>query len=348
MSEKGLEEETYSLIFKSLKHPIRRKILRMLASESMIFSEILSPLNIDSGHLSYHLENLGDLITHLSDNRYSLSSFGQAAIRLMNGVEEPSPRTFTSSRNIQSLKIRSLSFILVVILITSLAFSVIFYRENVLLRSELEDSHGFKQSGWFEITYYRGIEKYADAILDICDAAYLGFSTLFKHDLPWPIHIFLIKNPTREQPMIGGSTHGIYLEVTSDDDFLRIDPVIGLIPGLRLILFNLDNLNFNGGFSHYMTFKIGTYVYSLLGENAWFHTYNYSKRIEDTFFNLTASANPGSFGAAANTLYTIDQEYGSELIGEAIYITKRDYKATAPATNPLIPSGPNDRHRNQS
>lgn len=82
------EEETYSLIYTSLRHPIRRKILRMLKNKPLTFSEILEAVDIDSGHLNYHLENLGDLITHSQDGKYQLSSLGSAAVRLMGGVEE--------------------------------------------------------------------------------------------------------------------------------------------------------------------------------------------------------------------------------------------------------------------
>jgi len=64
----------------------------MLAAKPLTYSEVLSELKIDSGHLSYHLENLGDLILHLPDNRYALSSFGTAAVSLMSGVEEPPTR----------------------------------------------------------------------------------------------------------------------------------------------------------------------------------------------------------------------------------------------------------------
>jgi len=85
--EKG-EEETYSLIFTSLKHPIRRKILRMLTDSEMTFSQILETLSIDSGHLSYHIENLGELVSRSSGGKYKLSSVGVAAVRLMSGVEE--------------------------------------------------------------------------------------------------------------------------------------------------------------------------------------------------------------------------------------------------------------------
>ncbi len=88
MPEENLEEETYSLIFRSLKHPNRRRILRMLKDENLTFSEILEPLSMDSGHLSYHLENLGDLITRSQDGKYELSSIGSAAVKLMSGVDE--------------------------------------------------------------------------------------------------------------------------------------------------------------------------------------------------------------------------------------------------------------------
>lgn len=88
MVEDKIEEETYSLIFTSLKHPIRRRILRMIADKPLTYSEILDILNIDSGHLSYHLENLGDLTVHSSNGQYRLSSFGTAAVKLMGGVEE--------------------------------------------------------------------------------------------------------------------------------------------------------------------------------------------------------------------------------------------------------------------
>lgn len=99
MSDEKVEEETYSLIFKSLKHPIRRKILRMLLNQELTFSQILDVLSIDSGHLSYHVGNLGDLITRSQDGKYGLSSIGVAAAKLMSGVEEhPAMPTYKKAR----------------------------------------------------------------------------------------------------------------------------------------------------------------------------------------------------------------------------------------------------------
>jgi len=88
VAEDKIEEETYSLIFTSLKHPVRRRILKMLSVNPLSFSEILETLNIESGHLNYHLESLGDLTVRTNNGPYNLSSFGAAAVRLMSGVEE--------------------------------------------------------------------------------------------------------------------------------------------------------------------------------------------------------------------------------------------------------------------
>ena len=82
------EDETYSTIFKSLKHPARRKILRMLSEKPKNFSHILEEIGISSSHLTYHLENLGELVTKMDDGKYRLSTFGKAAVMTMKGVEE--------------------------------------------------------------------------------------------------------------------------------------------------------------------------------------------------------------------------------------------------------------------
>jgi DNA-binding transcriptional ArsR family regulator len=84
----GPEEETYSIMFTSLKHPARRKILRLLAVKPKTFSKILEELAISSSHLTYHLENLGELVIKTEDGTYKLSTFGEAAVTAMREVEE--------------------------------------------------------------------------------------------------------------------------------------------------------------------------------------------------------------------------------------------------------------------
>ena len=82
------DEEPYSTIFASLKHPIRRRILRMLSKKPMSFSEMLEVLGVSSSFLNYHLENLGELMSKTDDGRYKLSSFGEAAIATITKVED--------------------------------------------------------------------------------------------------------------------------------------------------------------------------------------------------------------------------------------------------------------------
>jgi DNA-binding transcriptional ArsR family regulator len=82
------KEEIYSIMFKSLKHPVRRKILRILADKPFTFSEMLELLGISSSNLTYHLDNLGELVSKNERGVYRLSTFGQASVSTMKVVEE--------------------------------------------------------------------------------------------------------------------------------------------------------------------------------------------------------------------------------------------------------------------
>ena len=82
------EEEPYSTMFSSLRHPIRRKILRMLSEKARSFSEMLEASGVSSSHLTYHLENLGQLVSKTDNGKYILSKLGEAAVAAMSRVEE--------------------------------------------------------------------------------------------------------------------------------------------------------------------------------------------------------------------------------------------------------------------
>jgi predicted transcriptional regulator len=82
------EEEIYSTMFASLKHPTRRKILRMLSQEPMTFSKMLEELGVSSSHLTYYLESLGELLVKTENGAYKLSHFGEASVNTMRTVEE--------------------------------------------------------------------------------------------------------------------------------------------------------------------------------------------------------------------------------------------------------------------
>ena len=82
------EEETYSTVFMSLRHPIRRKILRTLSAGAQSFSDLQRAFNIESSHLTYHLEGLGSLLLKTDGGKYALSSLGKTAVSTMEQVEE--------------------------------------------------------------------------------------------------------------------------------------------------------------------------------------------------------------------------------------------------------------------
>jgi CRISPR/Cas system CMR-associated protein Cmr5 small subunit len=60
----------------------------MLSKKPMSFSEMLEVLGVSSSFLTYHLENLGELVGKMNDGTYRLSSFGEAAITTMIKVED--------------------------------------------------------------------------------------------------------------------------------------------------------------------------------------------------------------------------------------------------------------------
>ncbi len=119
----GSEEETYSTMFSSLRHPARRKILRMLSEKSMTFSEMLDQLGIPSSHLTYHLENLGELVAKKEDGTYKLSSFGEAAAVMMKGAEEV-PAVQKKSFSSLPLRWKSLLaiFIIGIVILASISY----------------------------------------------------------------------------------------------------------------------------------------------------------------------------------------------------------------------------------
>jgi DNA-binding transcriptional ArsR family regulator len=92
IAKAGFEKETNSTVFAALKHPIRRKILRVLSEGSRSFTDMQNSFNVNSPVLTYHLEALRDLISRTEDGKYRLSATGEGAIALMERVEE-APKT---------------------------------------------------------------------------------------------------------------------------------------------------------------------------------------------------------------------------------------------------------------
>lgn len=131
------EDEIYSIMFSSLKHPVRRKILRMLGSKSMTFMEMVEELGVSSPHLTYHLESLGDLVSKLDDGKYKLSSFGLAAVTAMKGVEDT--REIEPKRRIMTRRWKTIiGALLVAVVLLACVSAIQFTTMNSLFNSKNE------------------------------------------------------------------------------------------------------------------------------------------------------------------------------------------------------------------
>jgi len=117
------EDDPYSQIFSSLKHPTRRLILRSLSQGQLKrFSQLQAEIEVDSPTLSYHLEALQGLVEKQGD-LYRLTELGTASHNLMLRVEEPpQPRLVTPRRD----KIRlGIAWAMVLILIIAGLFALL-------------------------------------------------------------------------------------------------------------------------------------------------------------------------------------------------------------------------------
>jgi hypothetical protein len=137
-------EETYSTMFSSLRHPARRKILRTLSEKPVTFSQMLEDLKIPGSHLTYHLENLGNLVVKTENGKYKLSSAGEAAFSTIKCAEEApnSPITKFSSLPLRWKTLFTVSIIAIVLLasISSIQFASFnqLSTDYGLLKAELE------------------------------------------------------------------------------------------------------------------------------------------------------------------------------------------------------------------
>ena len=75
--------------FEAIAHPLRIKILKLLAERPMGFSELKRELGIkSSGKLDFHLKKLEGLITLNSSGKYTLTKEGYAALQAITTIKK--------------------------------------------------------------------------------------------------------------------------------------------------------------------------------------------------------------------------------------------------------------------
>jgi len=84
-----LNSQVESALFQALAHPMRRIILKIVAStNAATYSELIVELQLPTGKLNYHLEQLGGLIEKNSDRKYVLTPLGKKAVNQLNLIKQ--------------------------------------------------------------------------------------------------------------------------------------------------------------------------------------------------------------------------------------------------------------------
>ena len=84
------ENQIENIVFQALAHPVRRTILKIVASsvKGVSYTELITELGLSTGKLNYHLEQLEGLIEKNNERLYVLTPFGRKALNQLNLIKE--------------------------------------------------------------------------------------------------------------------------------------------------------------------------------------------------------------------------------------------------------------------
>ena len=84
-----LNNQVENALFQALAHPMRRTILKIIAStNATTYSELITELQLPTGKLNYHLEQLEGFIEKNGDRRYVLTPLGRKALNQLNLITQ--------------------------------------------------------------------------------------------------------------------------------------------------------------------------------------------------------------------------------------------------------------------
>jgi hypothetical protein len=135
----------------------------MLSEKPTSFSQLLEELGVSSSHLTYHLENLGELVSKSESGNYKLSTFGEASVSTMRIVED-APVVPPKHKTLSNLKWNPIFAILIIGIILLAGFSVLQYNtlnqlssERDLLQSKYSELLSFSTSSDQAIRFLRDV-----------------------------------------------------------------------------------------------------------------------------------------------------------------------------------------------
>ena len=111
-------------IFNVLGNDLRRRIFLNISDQPRTYTWLLEELEIESGHLAYHLRNMGGLLEKDTDGVYRLSRFGVEASKILEENEAESEKKRDSSR------LFSLVGLILVVVIVASTYFIIQNRNN--------------------------------------------------------------------------------------------------------------------------------------------------------------------------------------------------------------------------
>jgi DNA-binding HxlR family transcriptional regulator len=134
-------------VFDALGHPTRILILKVLSEGSLGFADLKKKTGIESsGHLQHHLTKLNGLIRTDEYGKYCLSDEGKDALLTVKTVENSSPKQSSikqrAQRGHKKVSLKTVAFLLTVLLIASSAVAVYEYGQIATLRSDFNRVNG--------------------------------------------------------------------------------------------------------------------------------------------------------------------------------------------------------------
>ncbi len=122
----AVEEESVSIIFSILSHPLRRRILLILSEKNECsFTDLMNSLKVDTGKLSFHIRSLSAFTEQTPTGRYQLNNSGHNAIKLIKELETWAGQANVSRRETElrlaSFKKRAFAFLIDAILMLGVA-----------------------------------------------------------------------------------------------------------------------------------------------------------------------------------------------------------------------------------
>jgi hypothetical protein len=201
------EETIYSTMFKSLKHPVRRKILRVLSDKPTSFSDLLGDLGVSSSHLTYHLESLGELVAKLDGGNYKLSTFGEAAVNTMRIVED-APVVQSQQRWSMSLRWKPIFAALVIAIVLLTSFSVVQFNS---LNQMADSLNQLQDKNNQLLSFYASTNNPMNFLRDVIQL------DLTKYD------VIQLSNTLENPPVLGGmSEQTLTYSLTSSDSKMTV------------------------------------------------------------------------------------------------------------------------------